>query len=134
MRFLIAGIVAAAVSWVGNRAAIKLMGTKAIAFLSPLLEELAKSGSAVILDSPMVLTHGVFGLIEALYDARHAGIRGIEAGLISILGHLFYGYITYQVLHKHNSFLFGIFAGYLIHMLWNIAAMKFAVKERKSSK
>ncbi len=131
MRFLIAGMLAAAVSWAFNRAALRWMGAKVIVVLVPLIEELAKSGAAVLSGSPVVATHGVFGLIEGVYDAWESGLTGLEAGVAGFLGHLFYGYVTYLVLQKHAVFWAAAAAGYTVHMLWNITVMKFIVRKRR---
>ncbi len=131
--YIIAGLLAAALSWAGNRAALKLIGTKVIVVSAPLLEELAKSGISVLLNTSLVLTHGVFGIVEGLYDAWGSGFQGIKAGIISFLGHLLYGYVTYLVLLKYNLFFASVLAGYLVHMLWNIAVMKFLVTKRRVS-
>ncbi len=131
MRFLIAGILAAAVSWMGNRAALKIMGTKVIVVLAPFIEELAKSSAAVLTGSSMILTHTMFGLIEGLYDAWDSGWPGVGAGLASLLGHVFYGVVTYLVWQRLGVFWAAVLAGYVVHMLWNIAVMKFVVKKRR---
>lgn len=132
MRFVLAGALAAVLSWVGNRAALKIMGTKVIIISAPLLEELAKSGSAVLLGTSVILTHGIFGLVEALYDAWGSGTRGLTAGAVSFTGHLLFGYISQIVLDKYYFFFAAIMSGYLVHMLWNIAVMKFIVTRRRS--
>lgn len=129
--YIVAGLLAAAVSWAGNRAALKLIGTKVIIISAPLLEELAKSGISILLNTSLVLTHGVFGIVEGLYDAWGSGFRGIKAGIISFSGHFFYGYVTYLVLSKYDLFFAAVLAGYLVHTLWNIAVMKFMVTKKR---
>lgn len=131
MRVLIAGALAAVMSWVGNRAALKVMGTKVIIVSAPLLEELAKSGSAVLLGTSVILTHGIFGLIEAFYDAWGSRIRGLTAGAISFAGHLLFGYISQMVLNRYYVLFAAVMSGYSVHMLWNIMVMKFIVTRRK---
>lgn len=133
MGFLFAGLLAAAVSWAGNRVALRIMGTDGIAVLAPMIEELAKTGTAVLTGSPVILTHAVFGLVEGVYDAWDAGWPGFRAGLVSFGGHLFYGYVTSLVLQKHKLVLLAIVTGYLMHMLWNVAVLKFVVRKRRGS-
>jgi len=130
MGFLVAGILAAAVSWVGNRAALKLMGPKVIVAVGPFIEELAKNGAAILTGSPLVLTHGVFGLAEGIYDAWDAGFQGLKAGLASLLGHVFYGYLTALVFHKYRVFWPALLTGYTVHMLWNVTVMQFMVTKK----
>lgn len=130
--FVLAGVLAAGASWVANRAALRMIGTKVIVLFSPLFEEAAKTGGAVLLGASVVLTHGVFGVIEGLYDALEGNPQGVAAGLTSVAGHLFYGYISSLVMIKFDSFVYAVAAGYLVHSLWNFTVMKFVVRRRKS--
>ncbi len=129
MLFFAAGVMAALVSWVGNRLALKIIGTREIVVLAPFIEEAAKTGAAVLTGSPVTLTHGVFGLTEGIYDAWGAGWQGLQAGAASLAGHLFYGYITFLVMQKHNLFI-AILSGYILHMLWNFTVLKLLVRKR----
>lgn len=133
MIFILAGAVAAVVSWAGNRLGLKVMGPRVIVVFAPLLEEVAKSGAAVLTKGSVIMTHGTFGLIEGVYDAWNTGLRGFKAGIGSFMGHLFYGYVTYLVMTKSNSFMFAVLIGYSVHMLWNLAVMKFIVTKRRVS-
>lgn len=130
MTFIAAGILAAAVSWVGNRAVLKVIGTRVIVVSAPFVEEAAKTGAALAMGASLVLTHGVFGLIEGIYDAWGSGLRGISAGLISLVGHTLYGYITYLIWQHLAGFGIALAGGYMVHLLWNFTVMKFLV-ERK---
>lgn len=129
MKFLIAGILASLGAWIGNRAALKLGGVRAIVVISPFIEEIAKTGMAFLTGSSLILTHGVFGLVEGFYDAWNSGVEGLKAGACSLVGHLFYGYTAFQVLHKFGI-IPAIMAGYVVHMLWNLTVLKFIVKKR----
>jgi len=131
MRFLIAGALAAGVSWTGNRAALKLIGTKGIVVLTPLIEESAKTGSAFLIGSPLLLTHAAFGMVEGVYDSWEAGMKGITAGLTSLLGHSFYGYVANLAWNRYGEFPAAVLAGYVAHMMWNMAVMKFVVAKRR---
>lgn len=130
MRFLVAGILAAGFSWMGNRAALKLFGIQVIVALVPCIEELAKSGAAFLMGTSLILTHGVFGFIEGIYDAWGSGRRGIKAGLISVAGHGFYGYITTYILQRYALFWAAVAAASVVHVLWNLFVMKYVVKKR----
>lgn len=131
MGFILAGVLAAAVSWVGNRTVLHIMGTKVIVVAAPLLEETAKSGAAVLTGSSLVLTHGVFGLVEAIYDAWSSWPRGFSAALASLAGHVFYGCVAYFTWQKQGVFWSAVMSGYTVHMLWNLTVMKFIVRRRK---
>ena len=130
MKFIIAGILAAAVSRVGNRAALRVIGAKVIVATAPLVEEAAKTGAALTMGASLVLTHSFFGLIEGVYDAWGSGFRGISAGLVSLAGHAFYGYITYLIWQHRAGFGLALAGGYIVHLLWNLTVMKFVVQKK----
>lgn len=130
MKFLIAGLLAAAVSWVGNRAALRLIGTRVIVVTAPFIEEAVKTGAALAIGASVVLTHSVFGLIEGVYDAWSADLRGLGAGLVSLVGHTVYGYITYLILQRWSGFGLALVGGYAAHLLWNLTVMKLIVQKR----
>jgi len=130
MAFIIAGILAAAISWVVNRAVLNMIGARVIIVSAPFVEEAAKSGLALATGSSIVLTHVVFGLIEGVYDAWDSGYRGISAGLVSLAGHTFYGYITYKIWQHYIGFGLALAGGYIVHLLWNLSVMKFLVQKK----
>ena len=130
MKFIIAGVLAAAISWLGNRAALRVIGAKVIVATAPLVEEAAKTGAALTLGAPLVLTHSIFGLIEGVYDAWGSGIRGICAGLVSLAGHTVYGYITYLIWQHRPGLGWALVGGYIVHLLWNLTVMKFVVQKK----
>ena len=130
MKFIIAGILAAAASWVGNRAALGVIGTRVIVATAPLVEEAAKTGAALTVGASLVLTHGFFGLIEGVYDAWGSGFRGISAGLVSVVGHTFYGYTTYLIWQHGRGVILALVGGHVVHLLWNLTVMKFVVQKK----
>jgi len=133
MLVLIASALAAAVSWLGNRAALHFIGIKGIIVAGPLVEEAAKSGAAVLTGSSLVLTHGAFGLIEGIYDAWGGGAKAVPAALVSLFGHLFYGYVAYLTWRKQGVFWAAVLAGYVVHMLWNLTVLRFVVSKRRKT-
>lgn len=134
MLFILAGFLAAAVSWIANRAFLSKIGVQAIIVVSPFIEEMSKTGAAILLGSNIIFTHGIFGLIEGLYDAWGGGIKELYAGAASIIGHLFYGYVTYQVFLGYKVFIFAVFAGLAVHTLWNLTVMKYIVIRRRKAR
>lgn len=130
MTFFLAGVLAAAISWVGNRAALRVIGARVIIVSAPFVEEAAKTGMALTTGASIVLTHGIFGLIEGVYDAWGSGFRGLSAGLISLVGHTAYGYITYLLWQHRYGFGLALAGGYVVHLLWNLTVMKFLVQKK----
>lgn len=133
MRVLLAGSIAAMLSWFFNKLVLRTSVTTVIIFLVPLIEETSKSLLAVLFLSPIVITHLLFGMIEAVYDLIN-GKNGFLAGMVSILGHSFFGYITYTTLLYSRSIIVAILGGYLIHMLWNLFVMKYIVTKTRRNR
>jgi len=130
MNFLGAGLVAAMLAYVINRLGIRITGVRGIIFFVPLVEETAKTFSAYYLNAPILATHLVFGLLEAVYDLATSPQKGPTAGLVSIIGHSAFGGATSLAYFYSNNILLGLIAGLTIHILWNGAVMKYFV-ERK---
>lgn len=128
MGFVWAGMLAAGVAFIINRLGVGLIGLKAIIFFVPLIEELAKTLSAYYFSVSILLTHLVFGLIEAGYDFFTSPKKGLTAGLISIVGHSFFGWMTTLAYFYSNNILIGLVAGLSVHMIWNGVVMKFLVR------
>lgn len=134
MRVLLAASLAAAISWFSNKKALHLNDTRVIIYLVPMIEEVSKSLLALLLNAPLILSHLTFGMIEAIADQINSR-NGLIAGMVSILGHTLFGFVTYTTFfYLHNIFI-GILGGYILHTLWNLFVMEFIVsrKRRKSS-
>lgn len=114
-----AGLFAAGAAWVINRFVVKSLGESSIIWVIPWLEEMLKTGIAVFSGASLLLTHGVFGLVEAFYDYAASPRWGIWAGLFSMLSHWFYGLVTVFVYKQTSSWLGGILCTGFLHVLWN---------------
>lgn len=128
---MLAGATAAAVAWVFNRLALKFFGLPVIIYIVPLVEELAKTGLAVLFNAPVILVHAGFGLIEGIYDFFYTRKTGLSAGLVSLTGHLLYGLVTVWAFKQSGQMAVGIVGGYLVHMLWNLVVMRFLVHKKE---
>lgn len=127
---MFAGAAAAAFAWVVNRLALKLFGAMVIVCIVPFVEEVAKTGLAVLFKASIILTHGIFGLVEAIYDLVYSQKTGFIAGLASIVGHLLYGLAAAWAYWESGQIAAALMAGYLLHMLWNFIVMRFLVKKK----
>ncbi|GAW91663.1 hypothetical protein [Calderihabitans maritimus] len=117
--FIIAGLLAAVLGWAANNALFQLQGKKAVEIFIPVIEETLKSSIAWLLGASLVLTHAVFGAVEALYDL-HAGRTGNRVAAVgSFLAHVLFGAITWMAKEKTGYLLVGIFAAVFVHLLWN---------------
>lgn len=119
MSYLWAGLFAAAGAWILNRFVVKHWGEAAIIWVIPWLEEILKTGIAVLLKANLVLTHGIFGLIEASHDYLVSPRWGLLAGLTGIVSHWFYGWFTAMLFKQTSSWLISIFCAGLLHVFWN---------------
>lgn len=129
MAFIVACLMAA-LSFVLNRAILRFVGLKAVITYSPVVEELAKTLLAVYLGADILLTHIVFGIIEAGYDWRTSVNHGVTAAALSIIGHGLFGLVTVGMLSLTGEVLPAIGTVILLHLAWNIAAIHFSTGER----
>ncbi len=91
MNWLLAGILAATVAWQFNKIIVKYWGEWGTVWITPVLEEISKTVGAVLLNTDIILTQGLFGAIEALYDLKTSRRKGISAAVASLLGHTVFG-------------------------------------------
>lgn len=118
--FLAPGILAAGVAWCGNRSLLNFFSEEKVAvFFAPALEELAKTGFAVLLGAPVLPSHLIFGLLEALRDLAGSGARGPAAGLAGLAGHAAFGLAASLVLSRSGFFPLAAAAGWVLHFGWN---------------
>jgi len=123
LEFLWAGLLAAGLVWVVNRFILKANEKIKIMLVIPALEEGAKTGFAILFNAPVFLTHGVFGTVEAIFDVFTTRRKGIAAGVVSYLGHLIFGLLTYLGYKSLNSYWTGLIMAYLAHAFWNVLVM-----------
>lgn len=120
MNWIISGIISAVLAWVLNKKILHYWGDKGTVWVTPVVEEMLKTVAALVLGADIILTHGVFGTIEAVYDVNTAPKRGVSAALVSFWGHLMFGaaanigYLLYG--HVGSAIL----AGAILHLAWNV--------------
>jgi len=126
LRSLISGCIAALLSYYISSKALKMSGEKVIIYLSPILEELFKTGLAIGLKAEVLLSHITFGIWEALYDIRtNEGSTAYWAGFASIISHSTFGAITQYCIYLTDNKLLGIGIAAAIHMAWNYKIIEF---------
>ncbi len=124
LRSFISGCAAALLSYYINSKALKDAGEKVIVYWAPILEELLKTGFALVLKSKVLLTHATFGVVEAVYDIfTNDSITAYWAGAASLISHIVFGAITQYFIYRQNSF-FGIAIAAFVHMAWNFAVIR----------
>jgi hypothetical protein len=117
---VLAGLLAALFSFFANGLALRSYGPLAAVWAVPLLEETAKTLTAFLLGVPLLLTHGVFGLTEALHDSFSRRGRAGLAPFLSLGGHLAFGGVTQGVYGLTGVLGYGIAAAAGLHILWNL--------------
>lgn len=130
MSWLWAGIFAAFAAWQINKIIVRLWGDGGTIWITPVVEELLKSGGAFVLGADLILTHGLFGTIEAAYDLKTSKKRGASAALASFLGHLAFGAAARAGFIFYQSFWAALIYGTLGHLGWNILVSLLADKKR----
>ena len=118
MAVVLAGLLAALFSYLANKLALRSFGKSGVLMFVPIVEEVSKTLPAFFLGAPILLTHGVFGLVEAVYDLTRNSSPGPP--LFSFFGHLLFGGATHLVYVGTGVLGFGLVAGILLHFLWNL--------------
>lgn len=118
--FILAGILAALISYICNRIVLKKQGNIGIIVIVPFIEEFTKTMSSVMISTSILGTHFVFGVIEGIYDIVTSNKQiGKWAALASIISHTTFGLATYLTIQFGYSIYWGIFLSWLIHSTWN---------------
>lgn len=119
MADLAAGLVAAGVAWLGNSFVVRKWGDKGVVWIIPVWEEIIKTSGALLIGASVPLTHGVFGLVEAVHDSVASRRLGLWAGLASVVSHLLFGETTYYVFRMTGVWISGVTAAALLHIYLN---------------
>ena len=114
--------VAAAASFLLNRVFLQRFGMQTIITLSPVAEEMLKTLTAYSVDADILITHVVFGLIEAVYDWLQTRGR-LMAAFFSVGGHSLFGFVTVLTTQAAGINI-GLAAGIVAHLLWNTIMVK----------
>ncbi|MDO7788049.1 hypothetical protein [Desulforamulus aquiferis] len=126
---LTAAFLAAGITWFFNSLVINKLGDRGISFVTPAIEEIAKTGVAIGLGAAIVWTHLAFGLVEAVVEIRRRGIRGLSAGWAALAGHSLFGLIASWV-YMRRGFLWAVLITYLIHAAWNWGIIYYSNRNR----
>lgn len=126
MAYVIACLMAA-LSFLLNRLALRYIGLDVVITCSPVLEELAKTLLAYYLGADILLTHVVFGGLEAVYDWHTSESHGAAAAMLSIVGHAFFGLVTVGVLSLTASLPAAQGAGIVVHLAWNVTIIRLTI-------
>jgi len=120
------GCLMAGLSFLLNRFLLKYIGIKVVISYSPVVEELTKTLCSYYLAADILVTHIIFGVLEAGYDwfNRQNGQCGTIAAVLSILGHTLFGGITVFIFNLSNSIYIGMIVGIGVHLVWNVTLIR----------
>ena len=120
------GCLMAGLSFLLNRLLLKYIGIKVVISYSPVVEELTKTLCSYYLSADILVTHIIFGILEAGYDwyNRQSGQRGTIAAVLSIVGHTLFGGITVLVFNLSNNIFIGMIAAIVVHLVWNVTLIR----------
>ena len=87
---MVPGLAAAIFAYFINSKSLKYLGQGVVTYWAPVFEESLKTGFAIILGANIIISHGSFGAVEALYDIyKGRGNIAYLAGLTGFVSHLF---------------------------------------------
>jgi hypothetical protein len=120
------GCLMAGLSFILNRLMLRYIGIKVVISYSPVVEELTKTICSYYLAADIVVTHIIFGVLEAGYDWYNTTNRqrGFYAAFLSVGGHTMFGAITVLVLHMTGSILLAILGASCVHLIWNVTLIR----------
>mgnify|MGYP006271441115 FL=1 len=116
MTNILAGLVASTLSFIANRFIFSKLGLWTVIYLIPWSEELFKTVLAYHLGSDLIVTHSIFGLLEASLDLFN---NNNLAAVLALLTHLFFGILTFYFWRWSNNLIVSIAVVALVHTAWN---------------
>ncbi|MGI6649685.1 MAG: hypothetical protein ACOX5W_11730 [Bacillota bacterium] len=124
--WFLAGLLAAAISWVVNSWITERGGRLGLTVLVPLVEETAKTGLAVMIGGELVLVHAVFGSMEAIYETCRE--QQLGPAIAAFVSHLLFGLVTLSIYRYFNNWGAAILGGTSLHALWNLLIIHLFLK------
>jgi hypothetical protein len=115
----------ASLSFLVNRAMMKRLGPTVIIGFGPVFEEAAKTILAYYLYADILVTHVVFGVLEAGYDYLTGSRNRLGAAMGSVVGHMVFGLVTVYVISVSGSLWLGLVCASVVHLCWNVLAVLF---------
>ncbi len=122
----IIGCLMASLSFLFNKLLLKYLGNQVVVTYSPIFEEFAKTLCPYYFGADILLTHFIFGILEAGYDyfTIKSGERGVYAAFLSVLGHTLFGGLTVGIFYLSDSIFLGILSAVGIHVVWNVILIR----------
>lgn len=123
-----AALLATGFAFLINRWGIRRFGFAEVMWIGPVIEELAKTGTAMILGAAIVPVHFLFGVFEAVFDIWTGASHRYIAAFVSVAGHSAFGYITVWGTGFFSAWWGGLLFGIAAHVFWNSYVVMFLIK------
>lgn len=128
MQALLAILLASTAAYLSNRWLVRRLGNLSIITIVPVLEELLKTGSSVLMSASLWWVHLGFGALEAVSDIlqrpRPFPVVGYIAAWCSLVGHGAFAAVTIWGWAATGSLLWGLLLGSGLHLLWNVSVAR----------
>ncbi|AZR74568.1 hypothetical protein BBF96_14930 [Anoxybacter fermentans] len=121
--YLLAGLIAAVAAYLINRELVQRFGVEIIVYITPILEEILKTGLAVFFHTTILPVHIIFGIIEGIYDLKTSKL-GVSAGVLSLVWHTVFGLVTILLRSVMGNLVWGLIGAILLHYLGNSIIIK----------
>jgi len=127
---MLAGVSSAFLAMALNTQLAKYSKMRAVIFAGPVVEEVLKTSAAAVLGGNLILSHFIFGTVEAVYDVRKKGDRRAAiAGILAVLSQTLFGSVTVLAWGYFKSLPAGIFVACALHAGWNHWVMKLSCQK-----
>lgn len=118
METVLAGVLSAILAWLGNGLLLKIRDEqRTVMYGIPILEEILKTMSAIILGGALLGVHCLFGFLEGVLDYRVS--RNFQASLYSVITHTCFGLISLWLWQLSHQLLVTLAPAIAAHILWN---------------
>ncbi|SET19402.1 hypothetical protein [Anaerobranca gottschalkii] len=98
-----------------------------------IIEEILKTYGGYLI-AQILLTHVIFGLVEAIIDIKNNGKKGIYPAIFSLLGHAAFGYLTLTVFRLTENLFYSILTGIFAHIIYNSLVVGIVNNQRGSNR
>lgn len=106
----------------------KRAGRAGVIFFAPFTEEWLKTGSALVFDVPVPVTHILFGIFEAAGDCVWGGRFRLLAALSGVMAHTVFGLTAYFLLEAGYAVFTAVLAALAAHMAWNMLVLRLSAR------
>ncbi|MDI6600706.1 MAG: hypothetical protein QME46_02860 [Thermoanaerobacteraceae bacterium] len=117
------GLAASIIAYFLNTCLVRRFGGRFIYTVSTVVEEILKSGLAILLGGDIILSHGIFGVAEALNDYIALPDKiNARAAIVGAASHLLFGAVTALAMGYRPGL--AVSCAIIIHSIYNMTMVK----------